>query len=105
MDDVNHLVGMNLMVPLLVTSAENCYILVVVDYCTKWCEAVAIPNQEITTVATAVVYKCIVRFEAPSVTHCGQGSEFESHPVTKLCAFGNSKDEDYAIPPPRERGD
>lgn len=59
-----YMIGVDIIGPLKTTDRGNIYILSVVDYCTKYAEAVALPNQE------AV-----------------QGSNFESEVITSLCGM------------------
>jgi hypothetical protein len=40
----------------------NRYLLIAMDYFTKWSEAYAIPNQEVLTVAEALVTNCFCCF-------------------------------------------
>jgi transposase InsO family protein len=48
------------------------------DYFTKWPEAYAIPKQEASTVADALVINFFSRFRAPQELHSNQGCNFES---------------------------
>lgn len=52
--------------------------MVVMDYFTKWPEAIAIPNQTAETVAEACVHHIFSRFGAPMLLHSDQGRNFES---------------------------
>lgn len=61
------------------------YILVVMDYFTKWVEAYAIPNQEATTVADVLIGEFISRFGVPLELHSDQGRNFESELFRNLC--------------------
>jgi hypothetical protein len=56
----------------------NQYLLIVMDYFTKWLEAYAIPNQEASTVAEALITN-FCHFEALRELHSDQGHNFESH--------------------------
>ena len=55
-------VGMDITGPFPVTKYGNKYILVVMDYFTKWVEAYPIPDQESSTVARCLVNNFISRF-------------------------------------------
>jgi hypothetical protein len=55
----------------------NQYLLVGMDYFTKWPEVYAIPNQEASTVADALVTN-FCRFGVPRELHSDQGYNFES---------------------------
>lgn len=56
----------------------NRYILVIVDYFTKWTEAFAIPDHEAETVAKKLVHEFICRLGVPIQLHSDQGRNFES---------------------------
>jgi hypothetical protein len=56
----------------------NRYLLVAMDYFTKWPEVYAIPNQEASTVADALVSNFFCRFGVPMELHSDQGRNFES---------------------------
>jgi hypothetical protein len=49
------------------------------DYFTKWPEVYAIPNQEASTVAQALVTNFFCRFGIPRELHSDPGRNFESH--------------------------
>ena len=55
------------------TSDENKYVLVAVDYFTRWTEAYGIPNQEAATVAKKLVDEVFFRFSPPEQLHWDQG--------------------------------
>ena len=67
------------------TSAGNKYILVAMDYFTKWPEAYALPNQEAVTVAEALVHNMFCRFGVPRELHSDQGKNFESSVFQNVC--------------------
>ncbi|UYV84370.1 K02A2.6-like [Cordylochernes scorpioides] len=71
--------------PFPVTEGGNRYILVVMDYFTKWPEAYAIPNQEATTVAKVLMDNLICRFGVPMELHSYQGRKFEAGVFQELC--------------------
>ena len=56
----------------------NRYILVAMDYFTRWAEVYAIPNQEASTVAEKLVNEFFLRFSPPEQLHSDQGRQFES---------------------------
>ena len=64
------------------TDDGNRYIMVVGDYFTKWVEAYAIPNQDVTTVAKQLVHNFCCRYGAPMEIHTDQGRHFESGAVS-----------------------
>ena len=63
----------------------NKYVLVAMDYFTKWPEAYAIPNQEAITVAQVLVDNMFTRFGVPLELHSDQGRNFESAVFKKVC--------------------
>ncbi|UYV65170.1 K02A2.6-like, partial [Cordylochernes scorpioides] len=71
--------------PFPVTEGGNKYILVAMDYFTKWPEAYAIPNQEATTVAKVLMDNLICRFGVPLELHSDQGRNFEAGVFQELC--------------------
>jgi transposase InsO family protein len=56
----------------------NRYLLIAMDYVTKWPEAYAIPNQEAATVAEALVTNFFCCFRVPRELHSDQGRNFQS---------------------------
>ena len=64
--------------PYTESDRENRYLLVAMDYFTKWPEVYAIPNQEASTVADALVTHFFCRFGVPIELHSDQGRDFES---------------------------
>ncbi|UYV74060.1 K02A2.6-like [Cordylochernes scorpioides] len=71
--------------PFPVTEGANKYILVAMDYFTKWPEAYAIPNQKATTVAKVLMDNLIGRFGVPLELHSDQGRNFEAGVFQELC--------------------
>lgn len=78
-------IAMDVAGPFPVTDQGNKYILVVMDYFSKWPEAYAIPNQEAETVARVVTDNWISRFGVPLELHSDQGRNFESRVFRKVC--------------------
>ena len=78
-------VGMDITGPFPVTKYGNKYILVVMDYFTKWVEAYPIPDQESSTVARCLVNNFISRFGIPKILLTDRGSNFESKLFQQLC--------------------
>ena len=77
--------AVDLMGPLPRTERGNLYIVVVVDYFTKWAEAFALPNKQSQTVAEVLVTGVICRLGTPHRLHSDQGGEFESSLWTEVC--------------------
>ena len=59
------------------------------DYFSKWVEAYALPNQEASTVADAVVKEWICRYGVPLELHSDQGRNFESKLFQEVCMVLN----------------
>lgn len=78
-------VAIDIVGPFPVSSSGNRYILVAMDYFTKWPEAYAIPNQEATTVAQVLVEQFFSRFGVPLRLHSDQGRNFESCVFRECC--------------------
>ena len=63
----------------------NKYILVAMDYFSKWPEAYAIRNQEAVTVTQVLVDNLICRIGVPLEIHSDQGRNFESGVFQQIC--------------------
>ena len=59
------------------TSRGNRYLLVLIDYFTRWPEAIPIPSKHADVVARALVDNVFTRFGAPCELHSDQGRSFE----------------------------
>ena len=71
--------------PFPVSSSGNRYILVVIDYFTKWPEVFPLPNQEAGTIARALVDGFFSRFGVPRELHSDQGRNFEATLFKECC--------------------
>ena len=78
-------VAIDIMGPLPLSSKGNRYILVIVDYFTRWVEAFALPDQKAETVAHPLVHDFVCRFGTPLELHSDQGRNFESHLFQEVC--------------------
>ena len=78
-------VAIDVLGPLPESDAGNRYLLVLMDYFTKWPEAYALPNQEARTVATAMLQGFVSRFGVPHELHSDQGRNFESAVFKGIC--------------------
>jgi len=67
------------------TNRGNKYILVAIDYFSKWPEMFAISNQEASTVADILVKNVFSRFGVPLELRSDQGRNFESKLCDLLC--------------------
>ena len=63
----------------------NKYLLIAMDYFTKWPEAYPLPNQEVITVAKVLVEEMVCRFGVPLEIHSDQGRNFESLVFSEMC--------------------
>ena len=68
------MVAVDLMGPFPESENGNSYILVAVDYFTRWMEAYAVPNQEATTVARKLAEEFFFWFSPPEQLHSDQGN-------------------------------
>ncbi|CAI5661042.1 unnamed protein product [Oreochromis niloticus] len=78
-------VAVDVMGPFPRTDRGNCYVLVAMDYFTKWPEAYAIPDQEAETVAEALVEGMFSHFGTAETLHSDQGRNFESKVFAAMC--------------------
>ena len=65
---------------------RHSYILVISDHFTKWTEAIAIPNQESTTICKAFVDNFITKYGTPLQIHSDQGRNFQSDTFKGMCS-------------------
>ena len=85
-------IAIDIVGPLPRTENGNEYIMVVVDYFTKWVEAYAIPDHTAQTVADKLLNEFVCRYGMPQSIHTDQGREFESTLFQCLCeALGIDK--------------
>ena len=80
-------VAIDLIGPLPLTTRKNRYILVLVDYFTRWLEAFPLPDQTAETVAHKMVTEFVCRFVAPLEIHTDQGCNFESDLFQEVCCL------------------
>ncbi|GBM00130.1 Retrovirus-related Pol polyprotein from transposon 412 [Araneus ventricosus] len=77
--------ALDILGPLPVTTKGNRYVLVLMDYFTKWPEVIPIPDQEASTLAEELVRAWISRYGVPMILHSDQGTNFNSALFTELC--------------------
>ena len=66
------------------------------DYLTKWLEAIAVTNQETTTIADRFVKEFVCEFDVPLQLNSDQGENFESLLFKGVCKLlGIEKDKNY----------
>ncbi|CAI5682786.1 unnamed protein product [Oreochromis niloticus] len=63
----------------------NRYVLVAMDYFTKWPEAYAVPDQSALTTAERLVEEMFARFGVPAELHSNQGRNFELKVFGEIC--------------------
>lgn len=78
-------IALDILGPLPRTSNGNKYLLVIMDYFSKWPEVVPTSDQEATTVAGALVDNWVSRFGVPLILHSDQGTNFNSMLFKELC--------------------
>lgn len=78
-------IAIDVLGPLPRTEQGNRYIVVVVDYFSKWPEAYCVPDQEATTVAKVLVDNWISRYGVPLQIHSDQGTNFTSAVFVGVC--------------------
>ncbi|KAL7883281.1 hypothetical protein SRHO_G00009390 [Serrasalmus rhombeus] len=78
-------VAVDVLGPFPITDAGNRFIIVAMDYFTKWPEAYAVPDQSAVTTAEALVDNFFCRFGVPEVLHSDQGRNFESEVMGEVC--------------------
>ncbi|GBM29862.1 Retrovirus-related Pol polyprotein from transposon 412 [Araneus ventricosus] len=77
--------SLDILGPFPVTTKGNRYVLVLMDYFTKWPEAIPIPDQEASTVAEELVRSRISGYGVPMILHSDQSTNFNSALFTELC--------------------
>ena len=80
-------VAMDILGPLPPTRQSIRYILVIMDYLTKWPEAYALPNQEAEFVAQAFGEGFVCRHGITEEVHTEQGGNFESELLKQVCSL------------------
>ena len=78
-------VAIDVLGPLPTSESGNKYLLIAMDYFTKWPEAYPLPNQEAITVADVLVKEFVSRFGVPVHLHSDQGRNFESQVFGEMC--------------------
>ena len=74
------------------TAKGSRYVLVVVDYLTKWAEALPMTSQTAVECAKTFVTEFVYRLGAPQQLHSDQGHQFESALFQQVCKlFGTLK--------------
>ena len=77
--------GVDVLGPFPVADSGNHYVLVAMDYFTKWPEAYAVPDQSAATTAERLVEEMFARLGVPAELHNDQGRNFESQVFGEVC--------------------
>uniref|UniRef100_A0A1B0GHP0 RNA-directed DNA polymerase n=2 Tax=Lutzomyia longipalpis TaxID=7200 RepID=A0A1B0GHP0_LUTLO len=77
--------------PFPITTRGNRYILVAMDYFSKWPEILPIPDQTAETVARALVEQVFSRYGVPQLIHSDQGRNFEADLFRQVMALMGSE--------------
>ena len=78
-------IAMDVVGPLPKTERGNRYLLVIVDYYTRWPEAYAIAHQDAHSIASKLVTEYFSRYGSPYCIHSDQGANFESNLLREIC--------------------
>jgi hypothetical protein len=81
----------NVVGPFPWSNEGNRYLLIIMDYFTKWPEVYAIPNQEASTVAEGLVANFFCHFRVPRELRSDQSLNFESRLIQVLQRLGMSR--------------
>ena len=82
-------IGIDIVGPLPKTEQGNAYIVVMIDYFTKFPFAYALKEISAETVANVLMDQVICMFGVPMSLHSDQGSNFESNVFQALCSLVN----------------
>ena len=81
-----HRVGVDVL-QLPLTESGNQYVVVFLDYLTKWVEAFAVPDQSATTIAKLLVEEIFCRHGAPEHLLSDRGANFLSSLIQDVCKY------------------
>ena len=84
-------IAVDVLGPLPKTRNGNKYLLICMDYFTKWPEVYPIANQETDTIAKVLVEEFVCRFGAPLHIHSDQGRNFCSKVFNEMCTLPGIK--------------
>lgn len=77
-------IGVDCMGPLPMTEHGNQFVVVFIDYFTRYVEAYATQNIQTSTIANIFTTKIICRHGCPSILHSDRGSDLTSHLMKKV---------------------
>ena len=78
-------VAVDVLGPFPLTDLGNRYVIVAMDYFTKWPEAYAVPDQTASTTAGKLVTVMLCRFGTPEKLHSDQGRNFKAVMFSEAC--------------------
>lgn len=78
-------VAVDILGPFPRTPRGHRYVVVAMDYFTKWPEGVAVPDQEAATVCEVLIDGIFSRFGVPAELHSDQGRNFEAKLFMEMC--------------------
>ena len=84
-------IAMDIFGPLPKTTRNNRYMLVVIDFYTRWHEAFALEHQDSHVVSLRLISEIISCFGILYVIHIDQRTNFESKLITELCKLYDIK--------------
>ena len=98
-------IAMDIVGPLPTTTRNNQYMLVVIDYYTRWPEAFTLQYQDAHSVAVRLISKIIFRYGAMYVIHTDQKkTNFESKLIAELCKLYDIKKSRTTLDHPQSDG-
>ncbi len=77
--------------PFTQTRKGKRYLLVIVNFFTKWGEVAALPSQETRITANVIFSEWVTRYGTPDQIHSDQGPNFESRLFHELCEASGVK--------------
>ena len=80
-------IGIDVQGPLPVTEKGNWYIVVAVDWLTKWPEAVAVQEADAQTIAEFLYKDLIARHGIPEEITTDRGTEFNNELIQAMCQW------------------
>lgn len=78
-------VAVDILGPFPHTPRGNRYVVVALDYFTKWLEAVAVPDQEAPIVCEVLIKGMFSHFGVPTELHSDRGRNFEAQLFMEMC--------------------
>src|SRR5688572_17532367 len=76
--------GIDIVGPLLATETGNRYIIVAMNYFSRWLEAKAVKKANVETVATFIYEEIICRYDTPKIIQSDQGTYFVNETIRLL---------------------